>query len=224
MFDEKRLRLTDFVAILRSNWQGQEPLRRGLRRRLVLYGNDSDEADAMLRRVYDDYTSLCAGTRSRNGVLMPCGISTFGREIAFKAHRAALPFGSSVGDTLASNLSPTPGTDRKGPTAVVNSFCKQGFERLPCGTPLDLKFHPTCLAGDEGAAALVALLKRFVSGGGMYLQVDAVDSAVLRDAQCRPELYPNLAVRVSGWSARFTTLGREWQDMIIQRTEQHLTG
>jgi len=27
-------------------------------------------------------------------------------------------------------------------------------------------------------------------------------------------------VRVSGWSARFTTLGQTWQDMIIQRTEQ----
>ena len=224
VYDEKCLSLGEFAAILRSNWDGHESLRRDLRRRLVLYGNDSEASDAMLRRVYDDYVSLCAATPSRNGVLMPCGISTFGREIAFKAHRGALPFGSLAGDTLASNLSPTPGTDRNGPTAVVNSFCKQDFEQLPCGTPLDIKLHPTCLAGGDGVAALVALLKRFVSGGGMYLQVDAVDSDVLRDAQCRPELYPNLAVRVSGWSARFTTLGREWQDMIIQRTEQHLTG
>jgi pyruvate-formate lyase len=45
---------------------------------------------------------------------------------------------------------------------------------------------------------------------------------VLREAQAHPERYPNLSVRISGWSARFVTLGREWQDMVIQRTEQRL--
>ena len=29
--------------------------------------------------------------------------------------------------------------------------------------------------------------------------------------------YRNLSVRVSGWSDRFVTLNKEWQDMIIQR-------
>jgi len=28
-------------------------------------------------------------------------------------------------------------------------------------------------------------------------------------------------VRVSGWSARFVTLSKEWQDMIINRTQQY---
>ena len=139
----------------------------------------------------------------------------------FNKHRAATPFGTFAHDILASNLSPTPGTDRHGPTAVVKSFCKQDFSRLSCGTPLDLKIHPSCLQSENGVQALVALLKTFVAGGGLYLQVDVIDAQVLRDAQENPERYPNLAVRVSGWSARFTTLSREWQDMIIQRTEQH---
>ena len=41
------------------------------------------------------------------------------------------------------------------------------------------------------------------------------------DAQEHPEKYPNLAVRVSGWSARFATLNKEMQEMIIVRTEQN---
>jgi len=47
-----------------------------------------------------------------------------------------------------------------------------------------------------------------------------VDSATLLDAQQHPEQYPNLTVRISGWSARFSTMNKEWQDMIIARTQQ----
>jgi formate C-acetyltransferase len=45
-----------------------------------------------------------------------------------------------------------------------------------------------------------------------------MDSETLRDAQKHPDRYPNLTVRVSGWSARFATLSKDWQDMVIQRT------
>jgi formate C-acetyltransferase len=56
--------------------------------------------------------------------------------------------------------------------------------------------------------------------GGFYLHIDVIDSATLIDAQHHPEKYPNLPVRIAGWSARFTTLDRQWQDMIINRTQQ----
>jgi formate C-acetyltransferase len=96
-----------------------------------------------------------------------------------------------------------------------------GLERLPNGTALELKIHPTCLAGEEGLNSLVALIRTFVQLGGIYLHIDVVDNETLRDAQVHPERYPNLAVRVSGWSARFVTLNKEWQDMIINRTQQY---
>ena len=62
-------------------------------------------------------------------------------------------------------------------------------------------------------------MKTFVEQGGSYLQIDVADIRILRDAQLHPERYPNLSVRISGWSARFTTLDKKWQEMIIARTE-----
>lgn len=222
VYDQQRLSLAELVAILRADWVGHEDLRQEIRRDLLLYGNDNPAADAMLQRVFHDYTALCATQPERDGVRLPAGISTFGREIEFRANRTATPFGARRGDILASNFSPTPGTDRSGPTAAINSVTSVDFTRLPCGTPLDLKLHPSSVAGEAGLAALVGLLRSFVARGGLYLQLDVADAKTLRDAQQRPELYPNLSVRVSGWSARFTTLSRDWQEMIIQRTEQHL--
>lgn len=46
-----------------------------------------------------------------------------------------------------------------------------------------------------------------------------VDTATLKDAQAHPERYPDLVVRVSGYCAYFTDLGRSIQNDIIARTE-----
>ncbi len=50
--------------------------------------------------------------------------------------------------------------------------------------------------------------------------MNVVDPGSLRQAQAHPEQFPELTVRVSGWSARFVSLNRQWQDMVIARLEQ----
>jgi pyruvate-formate lyase len=65
-------------------------------------------------------------------------------------------------------------------------------------------------------------MRAFVHLGGWYLHVDVMDSALLADAQAHPDKYPNLSVRIAGWSARFATLSKPWQDMLIERTQQYV--
>ena len=62
-------------------------------------------------------------------------------------------------------------------------------------------------------------MRGFVTLGGFFMQPDVVDVSVLREAQREPESHQNLSVRVSGWNARFVTLNKEWQDMIIDQNE-----
>lgn len=222
VFDDGMVAWPQLVDAIRNNWEGHEPLRQQVMRRYVLYGNDNAEADAMLQRVYNDYIEIGSQTPRRAGVLRPLGISTFGREIEWRSHRLATAFGRRTGDILATNLAPTPGSDTCGPTAVIKSFCSLDFTRLPNGVPLELKIFPDCVRGESGLKALISLLRSFVELGGVFLHVDVVDSELLRAAQREPEKYRNLAVRISGWSARFATLDREWQEMVIQRTQQRM--
>ncbi len=223
VYDQGRLTLPEFVAVLRADWEGHESLRRQIQTRIPCYGNDNDEADAMVRRVFDDYTDLAARVRERNGVLRPAGLSTFGREIEWAApqgKRKASPDGHRVGAILATNFSPSPGTDAKGPTAVLRSYCKMDFTRTPNCATVELKMHPDTVRGEAGVTALAGLMRGFTDLGGMFLHIDVVDSELLLDAQRHPEKYPNLAVRIAGWSARFATLNKDWQDMVIARTQQ----
>ncbi len=223
VYEDKSLSLPEFIGVLRADWAEQEGLRRSIVNAYPAYGNDDPEADAMMARLFNDYTDLVRQVPERNGVRRPAGISTFGREITW-AHdgRTASPDGHHEGEVLATNFSPSPGTDRHGPTAVVKSYCKLDLTRVPCGATIELKMHPTSLQGEAGVDALVALMRSFVDLGGFFMQVDCVDTDLLRDAQAHPEKYPHLAVRISGWSARFATLSKEWQDMIINRTQQRL--
>ena len=224
VYEERYLTLPEFVRILRDNWSGSEHLRRLIQTRFEFHGNDNDETDAMVKKVFDDYTSLAGRVPERNGVKRPAGISTFGREIEWSTGatrvRTASPDGHPLGAVLATNFSPSPGTDRKGPTAVLKSHCKMDFTRTPNGATVELKVMPSSVCGDAGRDALVALMRSFVKLGGLFLHIDVVDSAMLIDAQRHPDRYPNLSVRIAGWSARFATMDENWQNMVIQRTQQ----
>ncbi|MDP4205176.1 MAG: pyruvate formate lyase family protein [Bacteroidota bacterium] len=220
IYEQKYLTLSEFTQILKDDWKGNEPLRKLIQNRFEFYGNDNNESDAMLQRVFNDYTEIVSRVKERNGIYRPAGISTFGRELEWLPQRKASPSGNKSDAVLATNFSPSPGTDKKGPTAVLKSYCKMDFTRVPNGAPVELKILPNSVKGDNGIEALMGLTKTFIKLGGFYLNIDVIDSATLIDAQLHPEKYPNLPVRIAGWSARFTTLNKQWQDMIINRTQQ----
>ncbi|HQK76946.1 MAG TPA: pyruvate formate lyase family protein, partial [Candidatus Hydrogenedentes bacterium] len=219
VYEDQYVTLPEFLDVVRNDWDGQENLRRLVLNRSTFYGNDNDDADAMAIRVFNDYTDLVARVTERNGVLRPAGISTFGREIEWR-NTGPSPDGHHRGELLATNCSPSPGTDREGPTAVLKSYCKLDFTRSPNGATVELKLHPDSVKGEAGIDAMAALARAFVDLGGWFMHTDVVDSAMLLDAQRHPEKYPNLSVRIAGWSARFATLTKDWQDMVINRTQQ----
>ena len=218
VFEEKRVSFDRLMEILQQNWEGEEPLRQYARNRITYFGNGDPDADFYARRIVQDYIETCRKVERRNDVLRPPGISTFGRQIEWKDMRTASPHGHKTGEILAGNLSPTPGTDWEGATAVIRSHCGTGLERLTCGTALDIKLDPTSVAGEDGVRGIMELIRGFVSCGGFFMQIDVTGTETLLDAQKHPEKYPTLAVRLSGWSARFITLDENWQRMVIERT------
>lgn len=219
VFVEQRISLAELVQLVRGNWEGDEALRQYVRTRYTYYGNDDDAADAWHSRLLNDFADLvhaCAANRPCPVKFVP-GVSTFGRQIDWLPNRTATVFGYRRGDILAGNDSPTPGTDRTGATAMIKSHCKADLVRQSCGAALDVKILPATLSGENGVEALMGLMRGFLALDGFFLQLDAVDLHTLRAAQENPGEYKTLSVRVSGWNARFVTLNREWQNMIIER-------
>ncbi len=218
VYEEKQMTLGELVAILRNDWEGQEPLRRRVAAMDGYFGNDSKEADRLCGQLVQHFIGLARAVHQRNGILRPPGISTFGRQIEWRDVRGAHAQGKKRGEILSGNLNPAPGTDRESATAIIRSHCSVDLSRLTCGTALDIKLEPSCAKGEEGLAGIQALIRGFIALGGFFMQIDVIDNSELLDAQKHPENYPTLAVRISGWSARFVTLDENWQRMIIKRT------
>ena len=60
---------------------------------------------------------------------------------------------------------------------------------------------------------------RLTSSENLIPNRAAKSRETLLDAQAHPENYPNLIVRVWGWSGYFVELDRIYQDHVISRTE-----
>jgi formate C-acetyltransferase len=224
VFDDKALTAAAVHQALLSDFAGPD----GERIRQILYksskyGNDQEDVDSMAAQVAKVFTEEVRRHDPpwRGGVF---GVSFQGLTANVPEGRAtgATPDGRRAGEALADNLSPQAGTDVNGPTAVTLSVSKIDQSRCLNGNLLNLKFHPTAVAG-EGLSKLIALIKTYlVDLSGWQVQFNIVSADKLKAAQAEPDLYRDLIVKVAGYSAQFISLDRALQDQIIQRTE-HLT-
>ena len=183
------------------------------------YGNDNPDCDRIAAEILAAFADFCAANDGICPIRFPAGVSTFGRQLEWAPHRLASPHGHRKGEVLAANASPTPGSDKEGVTAMIRSYCAADLTRMVTGAALDCKLLPSSVAGEDGIAALIAIMRGFVAEGGFFLQPDVADAQILREAQAHPENYQTLSVRVSGWNARFVTLCKEWQDMVIGQND-----
>ena len=111
------------------------------------------------------------------------------------------------------------GNDRCGPTASMKSVSRLDHTRLMKGIIYNQKFSHSALDSNEKLSKFIQMLRGYFDLGGAQVQFNVVSKATLLDAQKHPEKYRDLVVRVAGYSAFFTELSKEVQDLIIQRTE-----
>ncbi len=219
VFERRLVTMEELVHHLRTDFRENESLRRELKTRAPKYGNDDPAADELARWVTDVF---CAEVRKhacgRGGFYRP-GIFSYGVHVADGMSLGATPDGRRAGEPVSNGISPVNGCEFSGPTAVMQSAAAAGGAPLSDGTALNLRFSPSMLGTDEGEEKLAAMIEAYFALGGRHVQFNVVDTDTLRDAQAHPERYPDLVVRVSGYCAYFTDLGRSIQDDIIARTE-----
>jgi formate C-acetyltransferase len=133
----------------------------------------------------------------------------------------ATPDGRHAKEPTADTTSPTQGMDRHGPLSTMKSVGKIPNVLCSGGNLFNMKFSPLLLNEQSGRHKFSSLLRTFLGDlKGMHVQFNIVDGDTLRDAKKQPEQYPDLMVRVAGYSALYTSLDPKLQDDIINRTEQ----
>ncbi len=184
------------------------------------YGNDDPLVDQLAGDLFTFIADEIESYQSKFGTMTP-GILPVSGNTPFGLEVGALPSGRRAWKPLADGVSPTGGTDLEGIGAVLKSVANIPHDRFVQGTLLNLKVEPAMLTEENGIHQIMALLKSMCSLGVYHVQFNVIDQEKLIAAQKNPEEYKGLLVRVAGYTAYFTELGKDVQDEIIGRTVQH---
>ena len=219
VFERNILTMDELMRLLERNFRGAESVRQTLLSKAPKYGNDDGEADGIATWVTEVFCREVRKHRCGRGGFYRPGMFSYGVHVMDGLYLGATPDGRLAGEPVSNGISPVNGTERGGPTAVLQSAAKAGGSQLSNGTALNMRLSPGLLASDESTGKLASLVEGYFALGGRHVQFNVVDTATLKEAQAHPEKYPDLVVRVSGYCAYFTDLGTSIQNDIIARTD-----
>ncbi len=222
VFEKKQITIKELKQAMNANWEGYDDLRR-LCLNSPKYGNDNDYVDLIAADLYDflleEESNYHTFGRPVNAKVRGIGGASISSMFAGGSIIGATPDGRYAGTTLSDGtVSPAQGMDTKGPTAMLKSAAK--INQAACSSSLlNVKLHPSFITTTEALKKLGILIKTYSKMGGKWIQLNIVGNEEMLDAQQNPENHRDLIVRVAGYSAYFTDLGKGVQDDIIRRTE-----
>ena len=210
VFNQKKYTLRQLNDAMLANFNGYEALRKDCLN-CDKYGNDLETADTMANDLYE---FVAKGVRDRG---IAIGMQYF--LIVISNNQLNTEWGNRTAASPDGRLScmymnpannPQGGANKSGPTAMLNSLAK--FDaKYHGGSVQNIKFSPSMF--NENRAVIKSLFKTYFAKGGCHLMVTVVDKGVLEDAVEHPENYPDLIVRVIGFSAVFGNLTQGGADV-----------
>ncbi len=130
----------------------------------------------------------------------------------------ATPDGRFDKEALAAGNAAYPGTEKNGPTALLNSMAKLDGKHWAGGVIGQVRVHESFLKNKETREKTRDLVNTYFQRGGSHLQLNCINHEVLEDARNNPDQYRDLMIRVGGYVDYFTNLDEASQIDIIRRT------
>lgn len=215
---EGRLTWAQMKAHLENNWAGAAGERARLMVRSVpRYGSGGSRADEWAVRVAQEFTRLVVEKRTPHGFRMVPGIFSWANTIPMGREIGATPNGRGAGEPISHGSNPDPGFRRDGaPTAMAVAIAsvQPGYGNT---APMQLELDPLIASENEGVALVSNLINTHFNLGGTQINLNIMDAQKVLEAHKDPSKYPDLVVRVTGFSAYFASLSPEFRQLVVNR-------
>lgn len=211
-FDSETYTLTEFLDAVRSNFAGREEMRVDATR-CHGWGDGSEASCSLSQRLNEDIDRMLRTIPGAYGGKITMGHLAYTEVRWWGAMTRATPDGRHDGDYLAQGLTPSRLNKIPNVTDVIYSMSRLDHTLLGGNSVINmiLPSAKTTLATAE------AFLRATAHTAVQSLQLNCTSREQLLDAQKHPEKYPDLIVRVTGFSAKFTSLSPEWQEEFLTR-------
>jgi len=215
---EHRLTWARLADLIHSDWAGAE----GEQARLMMhniarFGSGGSRADEWAVRVTRAFVDTVKARPTPAGYNMIPGHFSWANTIPMGKVLGATPNGRHAGDPISHGANPDPGFRRDGaPSAMATAIAS-----VQCGwgnsSPMQIELDPG-LGRDEGGVEDVCnLIKTHLDLGGTQINLNVMDANKVLEAHRDPSLYPDLVVRVTGFSAYFASLSPQFRQLVVDR-------
>lgn len=152
----------------------------------------------------------------KNRILIP-GWFSWANTIGLGKKVGATPNGRKAGQPINHGANPNAGFRKDGAaTAMSNGIAmvQPGFGNP---APFQLELDPGVGMEDGGVERVMDLIRGHFEKGGTLINVNIVNKEKILAAHKDPELYPDLVVRVTGFTSYFITLSPEFRKLVVDR-------
>jgi len=213
VFDEKKYTLDELNEIRKNNFEGKEDVLAELKKQAIRYGTENDSVINIANEITDFVSDLLASKHNSLGGKFKFGLSSpnyivksFGIPASFDGRRDNDPFLVHIS------------SDKEGVayTELIKFASKLKYDdnRIN-GNVIDFMITPTLI--EDNFDKIVDFLMISIDIGFYQMQMNVISSDILIDAKNNPRKYPNLIVRVWGFSAYFNDLPNNYKDLLIER-------
>lgn len=219
VFDEKVCTAQALIRAVDSDFESNPALLPLLRYEAPKFGNNDAETDALACLLLESFSGSLEGKRNCRGGCFRAGTGSAMYYLWHADEIGASPDGRRKGEPFGTNFSPSLFAKINGPFSVIGSFTKPDFQNFINGGPLTMEFSDSMFRDADSVKKVANLVRTFVQKGGHQMQLNAVNTQRLLDAQQNPEAYRQLVVRIWGWSAYFVELDKAYQDHVLRRQQ-----
>lgn len=215
VFDEKLVSIAQCKSILSNNFEGNNDIRELFLSNELKYGSTNadvvDLTNNLMRYLSDEVAKYTInGKKVKMGFSSPQYITNRGVvKTSLDGRKDYEPFAVHI-SPFSHNIDIQEIMDFAGSLDYNDN-------RLN-GNVVDFILPPSYV---QNPNKLISILKNAMTTGVFELQLNILDKNTLIDAKAHPEKYPNLIVRVWGFSAYFNDLPEVYKDNLIQRAEKY---